>query len=65
MSTWGKGNVFVNGFNIGRYFSVGPTHTLYVPAPLLSQGANEILVFELFSPSSEIIFTDTPILDNP
>nr|CAD7447574.1 unnamed protein product [Timema bartmani] len=65
MSTWGKGNVLVNGFNIGRYFSVGPTHTMYVPAPLLNQGANEILVFELFSPSSEIIFTDTPILDNP
>ncbi|XP_063222703.1 beta-galactosidase-1-like protein 2 isoform X1 [Bacillus rossius redtenbacheri] len=64
MSAWGKGNVFVNGFNIGRYFSVGPTHTLYVPAPLLRKGANEILVFELYSPGPHLTFTDQPKLSN-
>jgi len=42
-----KGCVFVNGFNLGRFFNpAGPTKTLYVPAPLLKQGKNEIIVFE-------------------
>ena len=42
-----KGFVTVNGFNIGRYFNpAGPQKTLYVPAPLLRQGDNEIIVFE-------------------
>ncbi|CAG2062314.1 unnamed protein product, partial [Timema podura] len=42
MSSWGKGNVFVNGFNIGRYFpAAGPAKTLYIPAPLLNAGTNE------------------------
>ena len=42
-----KGFVTVNGFNIGRYFNpAGPQKTLYVPAPYLLKGANEIVVFE-------------------
>ena len=42
-----KGFVTVNGFNIGRYYNpAGPQKTLYVPAPLLREGKNEILVFE-------------------
>ncbi|WP_172251229.1 glycoside hydrolase family 35 protein [Saccharibacillus deserti] len=44
---WGKGNVWVNGFLLGRYWQAGPTRTLYVPAPLLRSGSNEIVVFEL------------------
>ena len=42
-----KGVVFVNGFNLGRYYNpAGPTKTLYVPAPILKQGENEVVVFE-------------------
>ncbi|MBR3692620.1 MAG: beta-galactosidase, partial [Clostridia bacterium] len=42
-----KGFVKLNGFNIGRYFNeAGPQKTLFVPAPLLKPGKNEILVFE-------------------
>ena len=42
-----KGFVKVNGINIGRYFNeAGPQKTLFVPAPFLRSGANEILVFE-------------------
>ena len=40
---WGKGVVFVNGFNIGRYHSIGPLHSLYIPAPLLRRGENSVL----------------------
>ena len=39
---WGKGNVFVNGFNVGRFFSFGPTRSLFVPAPFLHQGDNTV-----------------------
>ncbi|MFF2093360.1 beta-galactosidase family protein [Paenibacillus sp. NPDC058174] len=44
---WVKGSVFVNGFNLGRYWEKGPQKTLYVPGPLLREGANEIVIFEL------------------
>jgi beta-galactosidase len=43
---WGKGSVFVNGFNVGRYWSRGPASTLYIPAPLLVRGSNRLVVFE-------------------
>ncbi len=41
-----KGFVLINGFNIGRYWEIGPQKTLYVPASLLKKGDNEILLFE-------------------
>ena len=42
-----KGFVMVNGFNLGRYWNdKGPQKTLYVPAPILREGENEIVVFE-------------------
>jgi beta-galactosidase len=42
-----KGFVKINGFNLGRYFNdAGPQKTLFVPAPILRSGKNEILVFE-------------------
>lgn len=44
---WHKGYVWVNGFNLGRYWEKGPQVTLYVPWPLLHEGDNEIIVLEL------------------
>ena len=46
LSGWGKGCVFLNGFNLGRYWEIGPQKRLYIPAPLLRKGMNEIIVFE-------------------
>lgn len=46
MEPWGKGIVFVNGHNIGRYWQVGPQQTLYVPGPWLKKGENKVVVFE-------------------
>lgn len=45
MTGWGKGFVVVNGFNIGRYWEIGPQRHLYVPGSLLKE-ENEIIVFE-------------------
>jgi beta-galactosidase len=46
MHSWGKGIVFVNGYNLGRYWQVGPQQTLYLPGCWLKKGINQIVVFE-------------------
>ena len=46
MEKWGKGIVFVNGHNLGRYWKVGPQQTLYLPGCWLKEGENEVVVFE-------------------
>ncbi len=46
MRGWGKGIVFVNGINLGRYWSVGPQQTLYLPGCWLKKGENNIVIFE-------------------
>lgn len=53
---WGKGSVWINGFNIGRYWSRGPQQTLYVPGSILRAGRNEIIALELQSGSVEVRF---------
>ncbi len=63
MSGWRKGVVWVNGFNLGRYWEVGPQRTLYLPAPLLRAGKNEIVVLELHDAGRrEVTFRATPDL---
>jgi beta-galactosidase len=44
---WIKGAAWVNGFNLGRYWNIGPQRRLYVPAPVLREGENELVIFEL------------------
>ena len=52
---WGKGCIFVNGFNIGRFWEIGPQKRLYIPAPLLKTGHNEIVIFETDGKSRDTI----------
>jgi len=47
MRGWGKGVVFVNGHNLGRFWEIGPQQTLYLPAPWLKRGENEVTVLDL------------------
>ena len=42
-----KGQVFINGQPLGRFWNIGPQGTLYLPAPWLKKGQNEIVVFDL------------------
>ena len=60
-----KGFVMVNGNNLGRYFNpAGPQKTLYVPAPFLRRGENEIIVFESDAADHpNVEFLDTPVWD--
>lgn len=46
MMGYGKGAVFINGHNLGRFWEVGPTTSLYVPHGFLKEGDNTIIVFE-------------------
>ena len=45
---WTKGSVVVNGRDLGRYWGGGArTAALYLPAPFLRAGNNQVLVLEL------------------
>ncbi|XP_005395626.1 PREDICTED: beta-galactosidase-1-like protein [Chinchilla lanigera] len=66
---WTKGQVWINGFNLGRYWTKqGPQQTLYVPRPLLfpKGGINKITLLELENvpPQPHIQFLDKPILNS-
>lgn len=66
MSKLGKGIIFVNGINIGRYWEIGPYYTMYVPYDLLNTGKNIITVFETEGVEvQELNFTDAPQIMEP
>jgi beta-galactosidase len=46
VSRLGKGFVWVNGHNLGRTWGIGPQQSLYLPAPWLQKGVNEVVVFD-------------------
>uniref|UniRef100_A0A8C6STL0 Beta-galactosidase n=1 Tax=Neogobius melanostomus TaxID=47308 RepID=A0A8C6STL0_9GOBI len=56
---WGKGVIFVNGRNLGRYYSAGPQQTLYLPAPWLNRGENQLMVFEEKEADGKIQFSSS------
>ena len=47
MRGWGKGCVWINGHNLGRFWYIGPQQTLYLPGVWLKEGVNEIVVFDV------------------
>jgi beta-galactosidase len=64
----GKGVVWINGHNLGRFWNVGPEQTLYVPGPWLKRGENEIVVFDMLPTAGvlpHVSGLDHPILDAP
>lgn len=64
MQKWGKGMVWVNGKNLGKYWEIGPQQTLYLPAEWLKKGKNEIVVLELYKPEQTTLSgLARPILD--
>ena len=64
MSTWGQGIVWINGRCLGRYWSIGPTQTMYLPGPWIRRGRNEIVVLDLTGPrQARIAGVTEPILD--
>ena len=56
MENWGKGQVYVNGHAIGRFWSIGPQQTLYVPGCWLKKGKNEVVVLDVVGPSAKAFY---------
>ena len=64
METWGKGQVYVNGHALGRFWSIGPQQTLYCPGCWLKKGDNEIVVLDVVGPKQPVVWGQTkPELD--
>jgi beta-galactosidase len=47
----GKGVIWVNGHNLGRFWFIGPQQTLYLPGAWIKKGRNEVIVFDLMAHS--------------
>ncbi|WP_245977225.1 glycoside hydrolase family 35 protein [Cryobacterium soli] len=59
---WGKGQAWINGFNLGRFWDRGPQTTLYVPGPVL-RAENELVILCLHgTESTRISFVPRPHL---
>ena len=60
---WGKGAVWINGHALGRFWNVGPQQTLYLPAPFLRKGSNEVVVFTMTGHATRLRGLRSPVLD--
>jgi len=61
---WGKGDLWVNGRCLGRYWNIGPSQTAYAPGCWLHAGTNEIVILEnIGSGEHAVAGLEKPILD--
>ena len=64
LEQWGKGQVYVNGHALGRFWRIGPQQTLYLPGCWLKKGRNEIIVMDIVGPKAPVIWgQDQPELN--
>ena len=64
MESWGKGQVYVNGHPIGRFWNIGPQQTLYMPGCWLRKGENEIIVLDVVGPKEAVVEgLSAPVID--
>jgi beta-galactosidase len=65
VQNWGKGLIFINGKNLGRFWRVGPQQTLYIPGVWLRKGKNEIVIFDQINESIQksVSTIEEPILN--
>lgn len=50
-----KGEAWINHRPLGRFWFIGPQHTLLVPGPWLNTGQNEIVFFDLSGTSADVL----------
>ena len=55
MRNWGKGEVWLNGKSLGRFWNSGPQHTLFVPACWLKAGSNELVIVDWIGPDKPVL----------
>ncbi len=55
MGDWGKGEVWLNGKPLGRFWNSGPQSALFVPDCWVKNGANELVIVDWIGPSTPAI----------
>ncbi len=61
---WGKGDLWVNGHCLGRFWNIGPSQTAYAPGCWLRAGENEIMILDYTGPQKPVVAgLAKPILD--
>ncbi|MDD5140833.1 MAG: beta-galactosidase [Verrucomicrobiales bacterium] len=61
---WGKGDLWVNGRCLGRYWNIGPSQTAYAPGCWLRTGENQIIMLDYTSPANPVVAgLEKPVLD--
>ncbi|PTX94864.1 beta-galactosidase [Spartobacteria bacterium LR76] len=62
---FGKGMVWVNGHNLGRFWNIGPQQTLFVPGPWLHPGRNKFVVLDLLGDDGapKLAGLEKPVVD--
>jgi beta-galactosidase len=67
LSEYGKGYVWINGHNLGRYWEVGPQRRLFCPGVWLNKGENSVVMLNVYGKAGNEIkgvkdLYDTPIV---
>ncbi len=52
-----KGQLWLGTRNMGRFWSIGPAHTLYAPGAWMTRGANRVIVFDLAGSDTDSLAT--------
>jgi beta-galactosidase len=66
MRAYGKGQVWVNGHALGRYWRIGPQGGLYLPGAWLHPGRNEVVLLDLDGgPVPPLSGVDHALIDEP
>lgn len=55
MGSWGRGEVWLNGYSLGRYWNIGPQQTLYVPGCWLKDDNNELVILDWVGPEQPFV----------
>jgi beta-galactosidase len=64
LSGWGKGDLWVNGRCLARYWDIGPSQTAYAPGCWLHAGTNEVVILDYTGPQNPVVAgLEKPILD--
>ncbi len=64
LRNWGKGDVWVNGHCLGRFWNIGPSQTAYAPGCWLRAGENEVVILDVLgSETHSIAGLEKPVLD--
>jgi beta-galactosidase len=61
---WSKGMLWVNGHNLGRFWNIGPTQTMFLPGCWLKDGDNDVVVLDFIGPTEPTLAgLNAPVLD--